>query len=296
MFNPPKLGEVQASWQVELPPGRHELTVLADSGVSRGLSPAVEVTRSGADGDLPNLYVLAMGISAYSGRLRLHYAASDAQLISNSFKERSAGVFRNVEVRVVTDQQATKKGIIDGLVWLASVMTPRDVAVISFSGHGARDPWGNFHLVPVDVNPRDPRSLLPGETFKEALANLPGKVVCLLDACHSGAVAGDEDEVKEGKADDLVRDLVNDDSGVVVMCSSLGSEYSLESARTKAGFFTLGIVEGLSGKADLNGDSFIYVHELDQYAALRVQELSGGMQNPTTGKPPGIRSFPLSRK
>ena len=38
--------------------------------------------------------------------------------------------------------------------------------------------------------------------------------------------------------------------GVVVMCSSLGSEYSLESSETKAGFFTLAIVEGLGGKAD----------------------------------------------
>jgi WD40 repeat protein len=294
-FDPPQVGEVQASWEVELPPGKHDLVALADSGVSRGMSAAVEVTSSGEGADLPNLYVLAMGISAYSGKLRLNYAASDAALISKSFQERSAGVFKNVQVKVVTDREATRKGIIDGLAWLASVMTPRDVTVISFSGHGARDPLGSFYLVPVDVNPRDPRTLLSGDLFKEALANLPGKVVCLLDACHSGSVAEDEAAVGGGRADDLVRDLVNDEYGVVVMCSSLGSEYSLESAETRAGFFTLAIVEGLGGKADLNGDSIIYMHELDYYAGIRVQQLSRGQQTPTTGKPPGIRSFPLSK-
>ena len=86
------------------------------------------------------------------------------------------------------------------------------------------------------------------------------------------------------------------ENGVVVMCSSLGSEYSLESSQTKQGFFTLGIIEGLSGKADFNNDSIVYIHELDRYAGLRVQELSGGRQNPTTGRPPGIRTFPLSKR
>jgi len=182
-----------------------------------------------------------------------------------------------------------------GLAWLQKVMTPRDVAVISFSGHGARDDDGNFFLVPVDVQVNDPGTLFSGDKFKEALANLPGKVVCLLDACHSGTVAEEGPIVKPGRPDDLIRDLVNDEYGVVVMCSSLGSEYSMESSETRAGFFTLSIVEGLAGKADLNGDSYIYIHELNYYAGQRVQQLSGGKQNPTTGRPPGIRTFPLAK-
>ena len=291
----PKLGEAQASWQVELPGGKHQLVVLADSAVSRGASAPLEVTSSGQGLELPNLYVLAMGVSAYPGKLRLQYAASDADLIAAAFTKKTAGVFKKVQVRQLKDRQATRAGMAQGLAWLQKVMTPRDVAVISFSGHGARDDDGNFFLVPVDVRVNDPGTLLSGDKFKEALANLPGKVVCLLDACHSGTVAEEGPIVKPGRPDDLIRDLVNDEYGVVVMCSSLGSEYSMESSETRAGFFTLSIVEGLAGKADLNGDSYIYIHELNYYAGQRVQQLSGGKQNPTTGRPPGIRTFPLAK-
>jgi len=65
---------------------------------------------------------------------------------------------------------------------------------------------------------------------------------------------------------------------------------------TKAGFFTLGLAEGLSGKADFSGDGVVFIHELDACAALRVVQLSSGQQNPTTGRPPNIRPFPLSKR
>jgi hypothetical protein len=121
----------------------------------------------------------------------------------------------------------------------------------------------------------------------------------MLDACHSGSAAlgampGRKRPPRQA-TDDLVRDLVTDDYGVVVMCSSMGHEYSIESTDTKHGFFTLGLVEGLSGKAGFNKDRLIHIHEVDAYAFRRVRELSDGQQNPVTGRPPTIRSFPLAR-
>ena len=48
----------------------------------------------------------------------------------------------------------------------------------------------------------------------------------MLDCCHSGALT---ERGSRAQPDDLVRDLVSDEFGVVCMCSSLGSESSLES-------------------------------------------------------------------
>jgi WD40 repeat protein len=290
----PKLGEVEGAWTVALPPGKHVLAVQAESAVSKGLSAPVEVVREG-DGKqgLPSLYVVAVGVSAYPGKLRLNYAASDAEAIDRVFREKTAGVFAKVETRLVTDKDATRARILKELDWLASVMTVRDVAIFSFSGHGARDPAGNFYLVPIDANPRDPeRTLLSGEELKKRLANVPGRMVALLDACHSGSAA---DGLRESRPDNLVRDLVTDDYGVVVMCSSQGREFSLERSDVKAGLFTHSVVEGLSGRADFNKDGLVFIHELDMYAALRVRQLSDGAQHPVTGRPPTIRSFPLAK-
>ncbi|MFI5336606.1 MAG: caspase domain-containing protein, partial [Opitutales bacterium] len=287
----PQLGQVTALWSVLVPPGRHILSVQAESAVSKGLSAPLEVVAP--EGAPPSLYGVAIGVSAYPGDLRLHYAASDAVLMAKTFRERSVGLFQKVDVHVLTDRDATRARILQELAWLGSVMTPQDVGIVSFSGHGTRDPAGHFYLVPVDVRTRDIRhSCVSGDLIKQQLANMPGRLIALLDACHSGAVA---DEFRASRPDNLVRDLVTDDYGVVVMCSSLGREYSIESSQTRAGFFTLGVTEGLSGRADLNGDGIVYIHELDSYTAKRVSQLSGGKQHPVTGRPPGIRSFPLSR-
>jgi WD40 repeat protein len=295
IFRPPapKLGATEARWTVELPAGKHIFAVQAESRVSKGLSRPVEVVRAVAgEPELPNLYILACGISEYPRPMRLRYAASDARLITDAFRKKASGVFNKVEVRLCLDRQATRSGIREGLEWLERTMTPRDVGIFFFSGHGGKED-GNFFIVPVDVGPDLAATGVSGEFVKEKLANMSGRMICMLDCCHSGAVA--TDGRKPGEADDLVRDLVTEDYGVVCMCSSLGTEYSMESPETKAGYFTHSVVEGLDGPADLDHDRIIYIHELDSYAAQRVRELSDGEQNPVTGRPSGVHSFPLAR-
>jgi len=94
--------------------------------------------------------------------------------------------------------------------------------------------------------------------------------------------------------DDLIRDLVTDERGVIAMCSSTGRQFSLESNEHQQGVFTLAIVEGLRGKAK-QVDGAVYLHHLDVYVTDRVRELSRGQQSPTTARPTSIRSFPLSK-
>ena len=298
----PAQQKAEATWQVTLSPGQHILAVQAESAVSKGMSAPIPVTRAGK-AEVPNLYVLAVGVSDYPGDMKLNYAASDATLLTDTLKAKSKDVFGAIEIRVLTDKNATRKGILEGLDWLKAKMTAKDVGIFSFSGHGARDPrTGRFFLVPVDVNDDVVASCVAGEEFKSRLENMPGRLVAVLDACHSGAAAAIPGKPQKpnpaataGRADNLVRDLLTDDYGVVVMCSSLGTEYSLESSATKAGFFTMGLAEGLGGRADFNKDGVVYIHELDVYATLRVAQLSGGRQNPTTGRPPTIRPFPIAK-
>jgi WD40 repeat protein len=286
-----RLQKAEATWEVTLDPGSHTLAVLAESPVSKGMSPVATVTRGGAEA-LPNLYVLAVGVSAYPGDLKLNFAASDAILITNTLKEKAKKVFKNIEVKLLTDKQATRRNIREGLDWLKAKMTPKDVGIVFFSGHGGRDEdTGKFYLIPVDIGPDLEGTCLSGEELKSRLEDMPGRLVAILDACHSGAVT----EIKTGQADNLVRDLVTDDYGVIVLASSLGREYSLESPLTKAGFYTLGLTEGMGGRADFNRDGVIFLNELEYYAALRVQQLSSGQQNPTMGRPPTVKPFPIAK-
>ena len=294
----PRPGKVEEVWAVELSPGKHRLAVQADSAVSQAVSDEVEVVyveEARPEPELPGLYVLAVGVSAYPGDLKLHYAARDAEAIERTFREKSRLMFRRVETKLLTDREATRAGILKGLEWLRREMTQRDVAVFFFAGHGQKDNNGRFYLLPVDG---DPDNLLASgvadDDLKRALAALPGRVIALLDACHAGAVGGDKRRALSPLTDDLVRDLVTDDYGVVTMASAMGREFSLESNEYRHGFFTQALVEGLSGKA-ANKEGVVYLTDLDAYITDRVKELTKGQQHPVTAKPTSVRSFPLAK-
>jgi len=308
-FDVPREGEVRDAWTVSLAPGVNTIAVQAESPVSKALSEPVEVTLNKARGaerepgekekklELPNLYVLTVGVSEYPQEaMKLKYAAKDAQVLARTLKATSQSLYRNVEVKVLTDKDATRRNILQGLTWLRKQMTQRDVAIVFFAGHGSQDADGKLYLLPVDVDKDDLISTaVPGEQVKSIVAGIPGRVIVLLDACHSGAVDGEKRRTGGSLTDDLVRDLVTDDYGVIVMCSSMGREFSLESATVEHGFFTLALVEGLSGKADYNKTGVVYLNGLDLYVTTRVKELSKGKQHPVTTRPTSIRSFPLSR-
>ncbi len=117
----------------------------------------------------------------------------------------------------------------------------------------------------------------------------------LLDACHAGAAGGDRRKAVEILTDDLIRDLVTDDYGVIVMCSSMGREYSMESEEHRQGYFTVALIEALTGKADYNQDGLVYLGEVDAYLSDRVKTLTQGQQHPVTTRPATIRSFPLGK-
>jgi WD40 repeat protein len=293
----PKPGEVSAAWRVTLTPGRHRFAVLADSAVSQGRSDKVRVVYKGEDDEQkvpkPTLYLLAVGVAKYNAeKLRLDYAARDAGAVADAFRKHGAPLFAKIEVKQLTDAAATRAGVLKGLKWLREAMTERDYAVVFFSGHGDRDSDGTLFFLPVDVDPDDVLSTaVPAKQLLDPLVPLPGKVLLLLDACHSGG----KRNATRPLTDDLVRDLVREESGMAVMCSSTGREFSLENNAHRMSNFTLSVVEGLSGKAERASNGAVYLHHLDAYVTDRVKALTKGRQHPVTRRPETLPSFPLAK-
>ncbi|MGA8348088.1 MAG: caspase family protein [Isosphaeraceae bacterium] len=329
--------EVRESWTVRLEPGKHLLAVIAESAVSNGRSEEREVLYEEQRAERPRLFVLAVGVSKYPGPLRLNYAAADARSLEGVLRDKSGPLFESIEIKAVVDEDATRRNIIGNLKWLKQTMRDQDVGLFFFSGHGDfRD--NLYYMLSVDAEVNDLESTaVPAAQLKSILATTKGKLVVLLDACHSGAQdailppripirrigwsqpaipvwrTGSPDSLitrfqllgsqQEGdlrpkqlrpSTDDLVRDLSNDEHGVITMSSSTGQEVSIESAEWKHGYFTQALTEGLSGKADMNNDGLVYLTELDAYLFNRVKDLSNNSQHPETAKPLSVRPFPLS--
>jgi hypothetical protein len=244
----------------------------------------------------PKLYVLAVGVSAYQDReMRLVLAAKDALDFGAAWKEQRGRLYSGVEVKTLTDAQASKGNILDGLEWLQRQVTSKDIAVLFFAGHGINDPTGVFYFLPVDADlEKLKRTGISQADITSTVAGIAGKVLVFMDACHSGNLM---DQVKRRGVvvvSSVVNELASAENGAVVFSSATGRQYALENTEWGNGAFTKGLVEGIRGKADYTSTGRITVNMLDLYVSERVKELTKGQQTPTTVKPPNVPDFPVA--
>lgn len=242
----------------------------------------------------PRLYVLAVGVSDYDNKdLQLGLAAKDARDFAAALAGQKGGLYRDVVVKTLTDKQATKDNVLEGLEWLEHETTAKDVAMIFMAGHGMNNANGVYYFLPVNADPDSlKRTGVVFSDVKNTLSALAGKAVLFIDTCHSGNVMGTRRGVADTTA--VVNELASAENGVMVFTSSTGRQYSLEDPAWGNGAFTKALVEGITGKADLMGKGKITLNMLDAYVADRVKELTKGKQTPTSAKPSTVPDYPVA--
>jgi WD40 repeat protein len=305
----PKLGKRTVSWTVELEPGNHTLKVMADNALTAA-SEVKHVRYLGggtATVELPKLYVLLVGISDYGeAKYHLPAAAKDAAKLGKAYAALQGKLYSQVEVKTLTDKQATRLEILKGLEWLRKNMTQHSYGVFYFGGHGIKGEDGKLYLAGGDIDFQEvAASGLWSGQVSDKLKGTPGRLTVMLDCCHAGATGND---AKTRDANDLtldvLRDLTREQSGIVTMCAALGSEKAID------GVFAQALLEALAGapveiatekgkqqlKVDTNDDGLIYMKELDVFVTERVRLLSRGQQHATISVPIGFADYPVSKR
>jgi hypothetical protein len=238
------------------------------------------------------LHLLTIGISAYNEdyakNLRLNYADHDASDLASAIVNTQEGwLYAKVNPQVLVNQDANKGGILRALATMRAGMgrtgNNNDLAVVHFSGHGALVE-GKLYLLPYDIDARDPVGIktngLSIDELKGELVELAkhGRVLVLLDACHSGATTMggaalemDSTALRTGLAA----------ANVTVLTSSSGGEVSREDAAWRHGAFTKELLDAFNDPAaDPEHAGLISTTALARYLATRVSSLTGGAQNP----------------
>jgi WD40 repeat protein len=291
-----KEGEIQEV-QLPLPQRDSEVAIIAENRYAASEPATVRLRWGGAAEVLiskPKLYVLAIGISRYQdASLTLGLAAKDAADFAAVLQRQHGNLYREVEVKLLTDTIATKGNILDGLEWLERQTTSKDVAAVFLAGHGVNDRNGDYYFLPVDaVTERLKRTGVAFTDLKNTVTALPGKVLFFIDTCHAGNIMGQRRGLRDTTR--VVNELASAENGVVVFAASTGNQYSREDQAWGNGAFTKALVEGLYGKADYPSGGRITVTMLDLYLSERVKELTKGQQTPTTVKPQSIPDFPVA--
>jgi len=243
----------------------------------------------------PRLYVLAIGTSVYRDeKLRLQFAAKDAGDFADLLRGQAGALYSSVEVRLITDAEATYDNIRDGLFWLEEQVTANDTAYLFVAGHGVNDNRGELYFLPFEGEVDNlRRTAVASSEFVRTIEYLPGRTVYFMDSCHSGNLEFTRRSAVPLDVNGHLQDLYAA-TGAVVFSSATGSQYALESAEWGNGAFTLALREGLDGRGDVNGDGAVSVNELNLYVSDRVKELTANRQTPVLRKRDEVADFPLA--
>ena len=292
LLNEVKLGE--NSVVVDVPARDCKISIVVQNEFGASVPAVVHLTRSEYIFK-PALYVLSIGISNYANPdIRLQFPAKDATDFSQAMFRQEGLLYEKVVVRLLTDGQATAENIREGLYWLQTETTSRDVAMLYMAGHGVNNNVGDFFFMPVKADIDRINSTCVGYTeIKGTIDIIAGKRIVFMDACHSGNVLGNNLR-RAVPINQAIIELTGAENGAVIFTSSTGRQFSLENPEWNNGAFTKAIVEGLDGKADLFGRKTVTVKSLDSYVANRVKELTKGQQAPTTIIPTSVPDYPLT--
>jgi hypothetical protein len=235
------------------------------------------------------LHLLAVGIGQYNEEyarnLRLQFAGADARDLASAIVNTQDALYR-VRSTVLIDRDANKAGILRGLKAMRAAMengNGADLAVIHFSGHGALVDQ-RLYLLPYDIDPRDDAGIQSGglsvEELRAELAEIGkrGRVLVLLDACHSGATTMSGGPLPMDSTA-LRTSLAT--ANVSVLTSSTGAEVSVELTKLRQGAFTKALLDAFDDPAaDANRNGFINATGLAAYVADRVPMLTDDKQHP----------------
>ncbi|MFN6563428.1 MAG: caspase domain-containing protein [Nostoc sp. ChiSLP01] len=142
-------------------------------------------------------YALLIGVgeSRYSP-LSLPVTVKDTQAIYTALIDTELCAYPNDQehIRVLNNQGATKKAILEELEWLKekSASDRNATVFVYYSGHGFLDKdTQHYYLLQHDIKPNQiASSALSAETFTDALRQIKAKrLLVVIDSCHAAGMA-----------------------------------------------------------------------------------------------------------
>jgi outer membrane protein OmpA-like peptidoglycan-associated protein/WD40 repeat protein len=294
-----KLGcETVRSLPLSLEEGRNVVVVNAFFKGGRAQPEVVSIERKKAvtQGPLPRLWFFGVGVSDYSDpQNNLKFAHRDAQALAAAFQKQEGKLFAKVNTKLLVNKEADARTVKSEMNRFLRQASSQDLIIIFLAGHGMQDNDQTLYYMTADSNLNEPFTGIGVSELHDFLRRRPmaQKALLLLDICHAGAAAGGQGRRGVPSGDDVINQLVNG-TGVKVLASSQGKEYSLEQPDFRGGHgaFTAALLEGLEGKAGQGGH--VSVLQLERYVSQRVPELTKGRQHPTAPDSNNFQDYPLA--
>lgn len=236
---------------------------------------SVEVAFEKVDKDPKvKIWAVIVGAARYIHMPVLRYTDDDAYQIYAFLKSPEGGALPDNQVKVLIDEDATRKNVISTMRMVFSRADDNDVVMLYFSGHGLP---GAF--LPIDFDGYNNK--LTHVEIKDVLRQSRAKhKLVIADACHSGTLFAAKTPL-ESTLKKYYQAFEDAKGGMALLMSSKGEEYSLEDGGLRAGIFSHFLVRGLKGEADTNVDNLVTIKELFVFIHRQVRLYTANAQTPS---------------
>ncbi len=205
-------------------------------------------------------YAIITGVSNYEGTENdLTQSTKDAKRLASLYQSKGATII------LMTSKNATRSNVIAAIRKIKNTATPNDRIVFAYSGHGMENVICTYASTASQM-------LSYNDLFRELDQCQAKDIVCYIDACYSGSAANNMHSKDWNDINDKAwKNIMKSNPRYIVFLSSRSGETSAESRIAGSGLLTNGIIKGLRGKADSDGDKNITVMELFKYVHQDVQ-------------------------
>ena len=229
-------------------------------------------------------WAVVIGIDDYAKWPKLKHAVHDAEDVRKTLVERLG--FDASKVILLKNGEATRNKILNTFheQFGDGKLQRNDRLFVFYAGHGATRQLASGrevgYIVPVDADPKDTAtdaiSMSEVQNIAESLS--AKHVFFVMDACYSGL------GLTRGGAGNYLRDNAKRTARQMLTAGGADQEVADDGPEGHS-VFTWTLLQGLNGKADLNGDGLITATELAAYVAPAVASVS--TQTPSFGSLPG---------
>ena len=236
-------------------------------------------------------------------------AVNDAWSFYHFLASPAGGGVDPFRIKLLLNDEATSRGVEEALGEFLEDACAQDEIIIYFAGHGAPEPDrpDEVFLLVNDteldkmVSTAISMRRLPG--FLKDRAGHTGKLLMLIDACHSGNIqfpgkrgvtintaAGLKQEAQDRakNVNSSIDDIIKNQEGWGAISATASDQLAGESVAScelggqeyAGGIFTCYMLDGLSGAADNNDDNNVTLKELFAHLKSGVQSVRGADQVP----------------
>lgn len=257
---------------ITLPSQTHWLSgVVIDQAGLTGTPVTVRLERNGPP--TGRLIGMLIGIDEYAEpNLKLNFASQDAKRLRDVLNVGLSSQYTSVDLLPLLNSDAKRVNIERELEKIVERVGEDDTLLFFFSGHGFNDKAGRYYLVPSDfLSTNLAGTGLEWSRIGAILKKSKGRIVVILDACHSGQSGAEE------SANDQVPDAFSEIKvPMVILAAAKGRQFAYEDTPNKAekwggGAFTFALKNLLSSGravADTNHNGALEISEI--YSALKT--------------------------